>query len=371
MLNFLKQTRKLINAKESVCIVLGNESCDLDSAVCAVSLAYFYQNNKKDLLNLTQTNNFLPILNIPRRDYPLKTEVRHAFQENNIDDELLTFKDELSDTFLMNSTFVLVDHHVSPWSKNCIAIYDHRPKDERAKIPEKCQLNLNLVGSCATLIAEEFIKANMLGAREKDILNLLRSTIVLDTVNFSETAARATPKDVEICLRLEETLQKYMSLESRDILFECLVKARADVSSLTAAQLLRKDLKILTSSKDKSINVAIPGFPLPVQQFILKLNAVEDVKEFAKEFNCNVILLMGMYVQPEDNSVHRDFGLINISDNNLCESIKKRLLTLDEPNLNVETYKECNFMDGAFYKQNNIKITRKHILPIVKNVIDQ
>lgn len=352
-------------------MVLGNESCDLDSAVCAISLAYYYQNNSNAASHITQLKHFLPILNIPSRDYPLKTEVKHIFQENNINDELLTFKDELNDDFLKNNQYVLVDHHVSPWTKQCIAIYDHRPKDELADIPEKCMVNLNLVGSCATLIAEEFIKAKMLGEHEMDILNLLRSTIVLDTVNFSETAARATPKDVEICLALEEVLTKSISLQSRDKLFENLVKARADVSSLTALQLLRKDLKVLTSSKDANIKVALPGFPLPVQQFILKENADEAVRKFANEFNCSVVLLMGMYVHPDDNSVHRDFGLINISNQKLCETIKDRLLSLDEPNLAVENCKDCNFMDGSFYKQFNIKVTRKHILPIVKNIIDE
>lgn len=350
---------------------MGNESCDLDSAVSAISLAYYYQNNETEASHITHLKHFLPILNIPRRDYPLKTEVKYMFQKNNINDELLTFKDELNDDFLKNNQYVLVDHHVSPWTKKSIAIYDHRPKDELADIPDKCKVNLYLVGSCATLIAEEFIKSKMLGEIERDILNLLRSTIVLDTVNFSKDAARATPKDVEICSALEEVLEKSYTLQSRDKLFEDLVKARADVSSLTASQLLRKDLKILSSSKDNSVKVALPGFPLPVQQFILKDNADEAIKEFSNEFNCSVVLLMGMYVHPDDNSVHRDFGLININNQELCETIKTRLLSLDELNLSVENCKDCNFMDGSFYKQFNIKVTRKHILPIIKKLIDE
>ncbi|XP_023302685.2 exopolyphosphatase PRUNE1 [Lucilia cuprina] len=372
MLNFLKQTRKFVNnAKEPICIVLGNESCDLDSAVCAVSMAYFYQNNINSSLNKPKAYNYLPVLNIPKRDYPLKTEVKYLFQENNINEEWLTFKDELNDDFLKDSAFVLVDHHVSPWLKNCIAIYDHRPKDASAIIPEKCELHLNLVGSCATLVAEQFLNAKILDA-SVEILNLLRSTIVLDTVNFSESAARATPKDVEICLALENVLGKFNCLHSREAIFESLVKARADVGSLTASQLLRKDLKILTSNKNGgNNNIAIPGFPLLVQHFISKPGAEDAVREFAQEFKCSIVLLMGMFVQSEDNSVHRDFGLINISDSIMCETIEKCLLSLDEPKLGIELYNNCNFMDGSFYKQQNIKVTRKHLLPIVKNILDQ
>ena len=52
-----------------VCLVLGNESCDLDSAVCAITLAHHLQlkNEAGELI--------LPVLNIPQEDVPLRTEV--------------------------------------------------------------------------------------------------------------------------------------------------------------------------------------------------------------------------------------------------------------------------------------------------------
>lgn len=351
-------------------MIIGNESCDLDSAVCALSLAYFYQNNKSYTLR-EDLKHFLPVLNIPKRDFPLKTEVRHLFKEYNIGEEVLTFRDELNEDFMKRNTFVLVDHHVSPWLEKCVEIFDHRPKDKDVVIPNKCEVHIDLVGSCATLIAELYIKAKMLGDGEKVNLYLLRSTIVLDTVNFSESAARATPKDIEICSVLENALYQFGELKERDVLFESLVKARSDVSSLTASQLLRKDLKILISSKDVNIKIAIPGFPLPVQQFIMKPNAESAIKEFASEMKCSVVFLMGMYVHPADGSVHRDFGVINIDNSHLSELIEKSLIVTDELKLLAESYKECNFMEGSFYKQNNIRITRKHIIPIIKNIIDQ
>ncbi|EDX16908.1 GD16595 [Drosophila simulans] len=53
-------------------LVMGNESCDLDSAVSAVTLAFVYAQRHRE-------HDYVPILNIPRRDYPLKTEVGHLF----------------------------------------------------------------------------------------------------------------------------------------------------------------------------------------------------------------------------------------------------------------------------------------------------
>lgn len=351
-------------------MILGNESCDLDSAVCAITLAYYYQTNNSYTLR-EGIKYFLPVLNIPKRDFPLKTEVRYLFKLYNINDDELTFRDELNEDFMQRNTFVLVDHHNSPWLKNCVAIFDHRPKDKEAVISEECEVHIDMVGSCATLIADLYIKAKMISNTESVNLGLLRSTIILDTVNFSESAARKTPKDVQICSELENVLHQFGDLHARDVLFETLIKARADISSLTASQLLRKDLKILTSSKDANIRIAIPGFPLPVQHFILKSNAEGAVKELANEFKCSIVLLMGMYVHPIDGSVHRDFGVINIDNSPLRELIEKHLIVMDELTLLAQSYNECNFMEGSFYKQHNIKITRKHIIPILKKIIDQ
>lgn len=68
--------------------MIGNESCDLDSAVCAISLAYFYSKTKF-ISNSGQNVNILPVMNIQRANLPLKTEVTYFLREHNIDVENL------------------------------------------------------------------------------------------------------------------------------------------------------------------------------------------------------------------------------------------------------------------------------------------
>lgn len=327
----------------------------------ALSAAYYYQQQKSDNF---QCQHFLPVLNIPKRDYPLKTEVTYLFNKYCITEDALTFKDELTKEFLESNKFILVDHHKSPYSASAAAVFDHRPRDDTAVFDKNCLLNINAVGSCCTLIAELYLSS--VEQQESCILNMLRSTIILDTVNFSEAAARATPKDHEICSALEKMLNNTEDcLEQRDSVFKDLVKARSDVTSLTAAQLLRKDLKLVQFTDGKT--VALPGFPLRVQDFILKLSASEAVLEFAKEFDCAVVLLMGMFVDSEDK-VHRDFGIINIKDEALSTALHNKIIELKEPQLMLDKLSNCDFLKGHFYKQNNIKVTRKHIMPIVKEL---
>lgn len=84
---FVKEARNLLKLKEPIIFILGNESCDLDSAVCAVSLAYFYSNTNKLPENFLIDGNrrFLPIMNIQRTNLPLKTEVTYLMRKNGID----------------------------------------------------------------------------------------------------------------------------------------------------------------------------------------------------------------------------------------------------------------------------------------------
>lgn len=188
-------------------------------------------------------------------------------------------------TELLNvSKFILVDHHIATpivVTDNVIQIFDHRPIDAKhARILGDLTTQIKQVGSCATLIADEIRKIEgSIGNRNDAILSFLRAPIVLDTINFSESAGKATPLDIEINNEIEKSFG--LNESDRTKLFNDLVKARSDVSSLSALQLLSKDLKII-SNDDKSKVVAIPGFPILVEViFILKYikNRVENCNE--------------------------------------------------------------------------------------------
>lgn len=84
---FVKEARKWLTLTKPAVFIVGNESCDLDSAVCAVGLAYFYMNTTKlpDKLLSDGKRRFLPIMNIHRTNLPLKTEVTYFMREHGID----------------------------------------------------------------------------------------------------------------------------------------------------------------------------------------------------------------------------------------------------------------------------------------------
>lgn len=84
-------------------------------------------------------------------------------------------------------------------------------------------------------------------------------TILLDTINLSTTARRATPLDVEVLGKLENFCLEPIN---RSEIFNELMVAKMDVKSFTIEQLLRKDLKMVSV---KDVDIAISSIPLLVK----------------------------------------------------------------------------------------------------------
>ncbi|KAL7977983.1 hypothetical protein Chor_004970 [Crotalus horridus] len=235
-----------VQSKRAVHVVLGNEACDLDSMVSALVLAYFLAKTSLD-----SEAAFVPVLNIPRVDFPLRTESAFLLHQQRIPEKVLVFRDEIDLAGLNKAgllSMTLVDHHILP-SKDAeleaavVEVLDHRPLEwER---PPPCRVTAELVGSCATLVAERLLQARV-PTLDSQIAALLHGTILLDCVNMAVEASKVTPKDARCVSRLESM---FPELQPRNQVFDALQRAKFDVSGLTTEQMLRKDLKSLVSKK--------------------------------------------------------------------------------------------------------------------------
>ncbi|XP_074927482.1 exopolyphosphatase PRUNE1-like [Chelonoidis abingdonii] len=101
-----------VQHRQEVHVVLGNEACDLDSMVSALALAYYLAKT-----SLESKAVFVPVLNIPRSEFPLRTESSFLLQEQQIPDTCLIFRDEIDLHALHRAgslSLTLVDHHILP-----------------------------------------------------------------------------------------------------------------------------------------------------------------------------------------------------------------------------------------------------------------
>lgn len=287
----------------------------------AIGLSFHYHEIKNKSVSLPDNINVInvvPVLNVDRIEVPLKTEVVYWLKKNDIDIENLICKDEINN-FDDVKHFVLVDHHVSPFHERVVSVLDHRPLDTDANLGVDCKIQLKEVGSCCSLVIElikKDVNLNEMKEEYSEVLKLLYAAIVLDTINFSKDADRFRPLDVEIVENIEQFLSIENVEEHRTLLFNELVEARSDVSTLDSLQILSKDLKII-SNKNNSVRVALSAVLLP--DYTLLANAEENLKYFVEKNNIDVISLMSM--RTENGTVTRDFGLVDIKNKKLFDDV--------------------------------------------------
>lgn len=152
--------------------MIGNESCDLDSAVCAIGLAY-HLTNHKPLTDVQATDYFIPVLNVQRAKLPLKSEVVYYLQKNDIQMENVICRDEVD--LSRCCSYVLVDHHVSPFDPQKIKmVFDHRPRTPNVQFSASCEVTIADVASCATLVTHYILQESANSTDdEKGVLKLL------------------------------------------------------------------------------------------------------------------------------------------------------------------------------------------------------
>ena len=350
-------------------IILGNGTCDLDSAVSALVQGFsdYLDGIKKNETGLA----VVPLMNIPEAEYRVKTEVVYFLNRHEISSSLLTFRDQIDLKALKENTdvsmeVVLVDHHSLPdedifLMDNVVKVIDHRPRDTRWPWPGR-ELQLETVGSCATLVARNLLRKHP-EAIDFVVTSLIRGPILIDTGNFSKKVDRATATDIEIV----ETLEKIGHLNpDRTKLFNEIVNAKTDVSQLTPNDLLIKDLKVV-------VGVPIVGLPMLVKNYLeLQTNILGTIRDFAESRNTTIVVLIGMKF--ESQSVSRDVGVFSLTaSQQLKEKMVEALMLSTEPPLDLTLSREIHEEDGScslvLYAQGNLRATRKQILPIIRDTL--
>ncbi|XP_054271265.1 exopolyphosphatase PRUNE1 [Macrosteles quadrilineatus] len=358
--NILGVSRKHLNNLtqfKKVIIVLGNESCDLDSAISSIIYSILLDHKK------TQDSIVFPVLNIPSVQLPVKTELNYFLRKNHIDVDNIICKDEIDLCSLYDSNSLqlnLVDHHVldgdyKRLQDSVLSVIDHRPQDPAWLWPQ-VDLTLQKVGSCCTLVAEKLLtQAPELVT--PTVALLLLGVIIIDTNVFSPSAGLASALDIHIADKLESLCIQPVD---RNTLFNELQSAKQDVSSLTSAQLLIKDMKV-------TAGIPIAGFPIKVKKFLERKDAVDALNSFCFQFKTDQCVLYGMEANPE--TITRDLAVYSSSNSETASKLVLALKESTNPDLKLHPI-SCSFKEIVLFEQLNVKATRKQILPIVKKVAE-
>ncbi|KAJ8943921.1 hypothetical protein NQ314_009585 [Rhamnusium bicolor] len=364
-LQFAKEATKNINSFKDIHIVIGNESCDMDSTVSSLIFAYFL--NKHKIPEIDDSALVIPILNVSYENFLLRSDNCFVLQECGISLNFLIYRDQLDFEEILKTnklTTTLVDHHIlaateKSLENTVIQIFDHRPVDPSNNWSnKKIDLNIKQVGSCSTLIADKILEVDELFLN-KELAYLIYETIVYDTVALLPENGRAKELDLIIAKKLEE---KFSFKEERKVVFEKLWAAHNDISHLTPTQILSKDLKIVE-------NTPVPGLPMLVESFLKLDDAYTAIEKFAEKYKVSLLVLIGLDANRE---VKRDIGIFW---KNGSKDLKDILLSKLKCSEDLKGYSFCltevctGYKDIICLRQNNTKLSRKQIIPLIKDAI--
>lgn len=242
----LQKTIKLpIDEMPEVHVVLGNESADLDSVVSAIVRAYH-------LFLIKENNNiYLPFINIFREELGLRRDVQYLLENLCIfADDLSFIDDQISLNFIYKLNKLnlhLVDHNElnpdqSHLSDVVIDIIDHHADAQR--YPYLQEKIINVVGSCTTLVVNEFLKTQPVEEMPKAFAGLLLAPILMDTDNLL-SKEKTTSEDLE----LKEILAARVGNKLPSNFYDKMRTKKEDIAGLTNKLRLLKDFKKFRSDE--------------------------------------------------------------------------------------------------------------------------
>ncbi|CAH8474064.1 unnamed protein product [Schistosoma curassoni] len=388
--SFLRHAAEALHSscKSKWILVVGNEACDLDSTACALAYGFYKQ------MKLENEFIVIPVCNINREDMVLRTEVTFWLTQCGLKwEELIYLDDVFNETYSKvneNELFlILVDHHLptkkfSEWPT--IEIIDHHQLVNTETV-ENCPFKqIDLVGSCATLITFEILKGMDGNYLPSNVWKLLYGAILIDTIGLSnagQMAGRLTELDLRMANRIEDIIynQIFTPNVSKNSLFTQLETAKFTVDGLSTWNLLRRDMKIVSSpNKDAFQFVCSTVSGVDFTVLINSPDFTEAANQICAKYNANLLVCLTVgYPLSESSSIpsselttFRRRALILYNMNFPAGRYSDLIKFLLNPKLDLDLLPQ-SVPDFSHFIAivNNVRMTRKILLPLLVQFLQQ
>ena len=318
--NYLKEIKKLYENNSSlldIIFILGNNTCDLDSALSAYILSIGENINcgtialskkGKPSLNEKAKKLYIPVLNIQRGTLPYRIDVKYIFNKFNIDEnDFWYISDSIFDIHNLfkykncgnkniKTNLILVDHTILIDEEKYLAdyvidIYDHHLLTNYSSLYKNLQkMNIRYpVGSCSTLILNDFFCMN----KEQDFpINIISpllavSAILIDTKKFNDEFYRN--RWIDLDKNVYKHIKKIIKEEYKGIKMKEYFKEIKDIKhdiqknlDLGVEPLLIKDQKTYNWDNKKAI---WSSFPVSYNDIIKKYGNDELFNNILKYYS--------------------------------------------------------------------------------------
>ncbi|OZJ02362.1 hypothetical protein BZG36_04474 [Bifiguratus adelaidae] len=387
---FLAQSKAHLAETTDVCLVIGNESADLDSVISAVTFCFLAHHLKHSL----SAKRYIPIIHIPSQDLHLRPELVYVLEKLGIEPQHLVCLDTLSRAVNgVPKDIILVDHNkltkpFEGWSDVVKGILDHH-MDEHLYEEGTRKGGLRIiepVGSCVTHIVHYYLDAwrSLLATEAPDWVHSLAllacAPLLVDTVNLEPFYGRTRPKDQEVADFLLPLA--FTTKQDRIDYYDGLQHAKADLSRLPTPSLLCKDYKQFSSG----IEVGIAAVTWTLQRWAQREGGLDKVMEqcraWFKERGVDVGVIMtafdhereGRSEEEKKRGFERELVVMVIESKGrfllerLVEDRDHQVKSvLDLREMKIDDQHELK--DAKAWRQLNIKSSRKQVWPFLQELI--
>jgi len=336
-------------------IVAGNESADVDSAVCSIVLALL-------------TSIDVPLVQCSREALERKLDVKWALEQSEVNIRYILFIDEFTHWAQKSDAQVglsLVDHHQVPTSlkqhmsqgRMVIKCVDHHePALSWNKQGDMVHIKTQ-VGSCASVLAI-LTECQYRESVKEWCPVLLMYAVLLDTQNGVATYGKTTPFDVQLLSHRGDPRKRART-------FQHLQTLRDDQSAFTVIECLENDYK-------QHVHVGIAMLREPIFRFVKRPHFEQEVTSFVKRHHLEHLLFMTLFMDA-DGEKHRELALVSLP--RMDDDAKRSLMQVLQQCKTLQWYGVGSFVTGdvvgPVYKQGNLAASRKKVMPLVQQWIAQ
>ncbi|KAK9383002.1 uncharacterized protein V2V93DRAFT_389865 [Kockiozyma suomiensis] len=375
-----------ITANQRVLLVTGNESADLDSFTSSLVFAYLTATHPTPAFQNRTYSHIIPIVNIPREEVSLRPELHYLLSTLSIPESDVICKDEFLSSLSSTEAdcesvdVMLLDHNNllsdlgAKFGKNVIGILDHHADEELHKDADPRVIEP--VGSCTTLVIEyykDFFSTETADREEaksiSDISGLALAPILVDTANLT---SKAVKRDFEaVKLLSTAVLDGADPLESY---YSALMSAKRSIDDFSLRDILRKDYKEWHEDNGRSVGISssVRSLKWTVEKFGVKAFKAGIEKWAKEERKLDAYVFMDSFVD-EKEGYRRDL-LVTISSEKGDDCVRRFVKAAKvEFKLKEFTEEDCiadlKVDEKAgfwFYRQDNLKASRKQVAPLVR-----
>lgn len=363
---FLEMSRSAamtgFRGNQRVHVVLGSESCDLDSAVSSLAMAYFlFRTSSRPGGPLV-----LPVLNVPRLQFHLRADVLLLLREAGVATETLVFRDEVDLVRLHANrrlVLTLVDHSIlssadSSLEGAVVDVLDHHHLERTASFSHP--VTVETVASCATLVTERIL-SRVPEILDRQLSLLLYGVMVVDSVNLSPAVGKVTVRDSQTMRLLQ---LQFPELPPSGALYAALHTAKFDLSGFTTDHVLLKNMKTVAGG---DLRVAVCIVYTSLDSFLLIKNLQHELCEFCCAQRLDAVVAMTMFFNDQSDKPTRQLAIYS-SDSKYRQKISHALQSCRSPALCLSPA-SSPYKDILAYHQGNALASRSKLLPVLAHFL--